>query len=284
MRIASDTRPAVSTGRSSVRRLRWSDWILGSVTALVFLALYVPIALVVLLSVFRTRRGEIQWDSFSLRWYADLLSNEEILAALGTSLVVGFAATLAALALATALALYVNAPGRSPAARAALELVVFLPFLLPPIITGLSLLILFRELGVGRGLLTITVGHTVFVLALAYRTVLNRLQSISASMLAASRDLGATRWQTFRYVAAPNLRSALAVAAMLAFALSFDETMITLFLVGSDGTLPIRLYAMMRVGFTPEINALVTLILVFSIALTFATVRLRGGRLLDMDT
>jgi len=267
-----------ANGANRSHRARLSDWLLGAVTAAAFLALYVPILLVFVLSFFRTRRGEVQWDSFSLRWYADLFANEEIVAALGTSVLVGFAATLTALALSTALALYTNVPGRSATERSLLEVLVFLPFLLPPIITGLSLLILFREAGVGRGLFTISVGHAVFVLALCYRTILNRLQSISTSMLEASRDLGASRWQTFRHVVAPNLKSAVAVAGLLAFALSFDETMITLFLVGADSTLPVRLYAMMRVGFSPEINALVTLILVFSIVLAFAAVRLFGGK------
>ena len=104
-----------------------------------------------------------------------------------------------------------------------------------------------------------------------------RLQGLSHSLIEASQDLGATRWQTFRYVLLPNLKIALVTAAMLAFALSFDETIITLFLVGDTNTLPIRLYAMMRVGFTPEINALVTLILLFSAFLTVIMARFVGG-------
>ena len=199
------------------------------------------------------------------------------------SLAVGFTATLTALILATATALYASEPGRSALTRAALEFLIFLPFLLPPILTGLSLLILSREIGLPRGFVTVSIGHTVFVLAIVYRIVLTRVQSISRTVLEASRDLGATRWQTFRYVVLPQLGSALAVAAMLTFAVSFDETMITLFVVGGESTLPLRLYAMMRVGFTPEINALVTLVLLFSVALALATVHLLRGRLTDID-
>jgi putative spermidine/putrescine transport system permease protein/spermidine/putrescine transport system permease protein len=254
---------------------RLGGWALGAICASVFIALYLPIFLVGVLSFFRTRRGVIQWDSFSLEWYGKLLDNRQIIEALTNTLIVGFFAVLIALILATLLAFYTNQhQGRL---ATALQFLVFLPFLLPPIITGLSLLVFFREIGFSRGLVAVVVGHSIFVLALVYRTILVRLQGLSRSLLEASQDLGATRWQTFRYVLLPNLKIALVTAAMLAFALSFDETIITLFLVGDTNTLPIRLYAMMRVGFTPEINALVTLILLFSALLTVIIARFGGG-------
>jgi len=162
--------------------------------------------------------------------------------------------------------------GRGPA-RKLQQLVIFLPFLMPPIITGLALLIFFRQVGIDRSLLTIVIGHTVFVLALVYRTILTRLQALSRSLAEASSDLGASRWQTFFWVLLPNLRTALASAAVLAFALSFDETLITLLVTGHDNTLPIRLWAMMRIGFTPDINALVTLVLAATTTLCLVTVR-----------
>jgi putative spermidine/putrescine transport system permease protein/spermidine/putrescine transport system permease protein len=110
-----------------------------------------------------------------------------------------------------------------------------------------------------------------------YRTIPPRLQALGPSLIEASLDLGATRLQTFRLVPLPHLKIALVTAALLAFALSFDETIITLFLIGDTSTLPIRLYAMMRVGFTPEINALVTLVLLFSVLLTLVMARFVGG-------
>ena len=122
--------------------------------------------------------------------------------------------------------------------------------------------------GVNRGVFTITVGHALFVSAIIYRIVLTRLNALSRNLVEAAQDLGASRIQTFRFIILPNLRMPLLTGSLLAFALSFDETMITLFLSGTDSTLPVRLYAMMRVGFTPAINALVTLILAFSILLT----------------
>ena len=118
--------------------------------------------------------------------------------------------------------------------RHLLQLIVFLPFLMPPIITGLSLLIFFRELDVPRSLATVIVGHTVFVLAIVYQIVLTRLQALRPSLIDASLDLGASRWQTFRFVLVPNLISAFISAAVLAFALSFDETLITLLVTGTQ--------------------------------------------------
>ena len=168
--------------------------------------------------------------------------------------------------LAITFALYTDregAIGRQP-----IELAIYLPFLLPPIVTGLSLLVACAELGVSRGVATIVLGHTVFVLAITYRLVRTRLQALPRSLVEASADLGATNLQTFRYIVLPQLMSAIITGALLALTLSFDETLITVFLSGDQMTLPLRLWAMMRVGFTQDINALVTVVLAISIALT----------------
>lgn len=250
-------------------RARVVDWLLAAVAALVYLALYLPIVMVFILSFFSVRRGKVDWDSFSLQWYARLWENAALGEALVNSLLVGIAAVVASMVIATLAALHVSSSNSSRASQL-LEYMIFLPFLLPPIITGLSLLIYFREADIGRGYATVITGHALFVLAIVYRILLTRLNSLSRNIVESAQDLGATRLQTFRFIILPSLRMPLVVAGMLAFALSFDETMITLFLVGTEATLPIRLYAMMRVGFTPEINALITLILLFSIILTAA--------------
>jgi ABC-type spermidine/putrescine transport system permease subunit II len=144
---------------------------------------------------------------------------------------------------------------------------------MPPIITGPSLLIFFRETDIPRSLITVIVAHTVFVQALAYRTVVVRLQSLGPGLIEASTDLGASAWQTLFYILLPNLSSTLIGAGVLSFALSFDETMITLLVTGTDSTLPIRLWAMMRLGFTPDINALVALILLLTLLLCVLAIR-----------
>ena len=245
--------------------------VLSLVTLLVFILLYGPIFIPIVTSFFTVKYGSVDWSQMNLDAYAKLTENDGVIEAVENTFIVGLSAVAASLTLGTIIALHCNR-GRSRL-RALLQFVVFLPFLMPPIITGLSLLIFFRQVGIDRSLLTIVIGHTVFVLALVYRTILTRLQALSRSLAEASSDLGASRWQTFFWVLLPNLRTALASAAVLAFALSFDETLITLLVTGHDNTLPIRLWAMMRVGFTPDINALVTLVLAATTTLCLVTVR-----------
>lgn len=245
--------------------------LLTLLTALVFIMLYGPILIPIISSFFTISHGEVQWDDPSLSAYWALTANRSILEAVGNTLIVGFSATLLALVAGTLLAMH-YCSGKS-AGREAMQFAVFLPFLMPPIITGLSLLIFFREVGISRSLVTVIIGHTVFVQALAYRTVVVRLQSLGPDMIEASADLGASAFQTLIHIILPNLRSALIGAAVLSFALSFDETLITLLVTGTDSTLPVRLWAMMRLGFAPDINALVAIILALTIGLCVVAVQ-----------
>ncbi|QIB33082.1 ABC transporter permease [Ancylobacter pratisalsi] len=246
------------------------DAVLGFIAAVGLIALYAPLLATAAISFFQVVRvrGKLSFASFSLEPYVALLGNAEILSALFTSLVVATLASLLSLVLALMFAFYFVSARRS--LGMAMQIMVFLPFLLPPIITGLSLLIAFREIDLGRGLVTIIIAHIVFIVPVVYRTVLVRLQLLGSSFTEASLDLGASRVQTLAYVILPQMRPALISGVLLAFAISFDETLITLFVAGSETTLPIRLWAMMRVGFVPEINALATLILLFTAAITFA--------------
>lgn len=237
----------------------------GGLTALIFIILYAPLIIGVLFSVVQIRQGKILWETFSLSPYVTLWSNESVLSALSNTAIVALASVAIASVLAVLLALYTEWEGAI--GRRAIELIIYLPFLLPPIVTGLALLVASAQLDINRGVETIAIGHMVFVLAVAYRLVLTRLQALPKSLVEASFDLGAGRWQTLRYILMPHLASAVMTGAVLALTLSFDETLITTFVAGDQMTLPLRLWAMMRVGFTPEINALVTVVLLVSIAL-----------------
>jgi spermidine/putrescine transport system permease protein len=229
------------------------------VAAFVLLLLYGPLFLAIFFSFFAFKSNRVQWDSFSFTAYARLMDNQRIIDALANTFVVGVIAVALSLVIGTLLALYHHAGrGRS---RDLLQVVIYLPFLVPPIVTGLSLLIFFRQIDFERSLVTVVIGHTVFVLAVVYRNVLARLQTVSRTLVEASLDLGANRWQTFRYVLLPQLMTALLAAGILAFALSFDETLITLLVTGTKSTLPMWLWSMMRLGFTPDVNALVALVL-----------------------
>lgn len=250
---------------------RASTALLVGLTVIVFVLLYGPLMVPIASSFFAVTHGSADWSQPTLSAYAALTVNDSVLDALRTTLIVGAGAVLLSVAIGTGLALYYVSPGAK--GREILQFAIFLPFLMPPIITGLALLIFFREIAFDRSIATMIIGHTVFVLALVYRTIVTRLQSLSGSLVEASYDLGASGWQTFRMVLLPNLSSAMAGAAILAFALSFDETMITLLVTGTQSTLPVRLWAMMRLGFTPDINALVALILLFTTVLCLLAVR-----------
>jgi ABC-type spermidine/putrescine transport system permease subunit II len=245
--------------------------LLSAVTLLVFVLLYGPLLIPILSSFFTVSHGDVQWNDPSLSSYEALTRNAGILTAVGNTLIVGFSATLLSLVIGTLLAIHYC--GGKSMGREAMQFAVYLPFLMPPIITGLSLLIFFREVGIPRSLLTVIAGHTVFVQALAYRTIVIRLQSLGPSMVEASTDLGASAWQTLVHIILPNLRSTLIGAGVLSFALSFDETLITLLVTGTDNTLPIRLWALMRLGFTPDINALVAIVLGLTVILCIIAVR-----------
>jgi putative spermidine/putrescine transport system permease protein/spermidine/putrescine transport system permease protein len=245
--------------------------LLSLVTLLVFILLYGPIFIPIVTSFFTVKYGSVDWSQMNLDAYAKLTQNEGVIEAVQNTFIVGLSAVAASLVLGTVIALHCNS-GKSRS-RALLQFVVFLPFLMPPIITGLSLLIFFRETDIDRSMLTIIIGHTVFVLALVYRTILVRLRGIGFSMIEASYDLGGSALQTFFYVLLPNLKSALIGAGVLAFALSFDETMITILVTGTQNTLPLRLWAMMRLGFTPDINALVAIILALTTVMVLIAAR-----------
>jgi ABC-type spermidine/putrescine transport system permease subunit II len=244
---------------------RIAIWGAGLITIFVFALLYAPVFISMLFSFVEIRQGKILWETLSFAPYVTLWSNQSVLDALSNTAIVALTSVVFASILAVILALYTEWDGAI--GRRVLELVIYLPFLLPPIVTGLALLVASAELGVSRGLATIILGHAVFVLAVAYRLVLMRLQALPRSLIEASSDLGASRWQTLRYVLLPHLASAVMTGAVLALTLSFDETLISTFVAGDQMTLPLRLWAMMRVGFTPEINALVTLVLLVSIVL-----------------
>jgi putative spermidine/putrescine transport system permease protein/spermidine/putrescine transport system permease protein len=250
--------------------MRLSTILLAAITALVAILLYSPLFVPIVSSFFVINHGQADWSTPTLSAYIALTENTDVLAALRATLIVGLCTVVLSVVCGTLLALYYHS---HRAGGGALQFIVFLPFLMPPVISGLALLIFFREINFDRSLVTIVIGHTIFVLAIVYRTILTRLQSVSRTLVEASYDLGANGWQTFWRVILPNLSSAMAGGAILAFALSFDETMITILVTGTQSTLPVRLWAMMRLGFSPDINALVALVLLFTVLLCSLTVR-----------
>ncbi len=200
--------------------------------------LHLPV-LVIVLYAFTTddRTYTFPPPGFTWHWFAVAAGRSDMWAALRLSLAVATAATSVALLLGTLLSLGM---ARSRfAARDVLTLLYTLPIALPGVITGIALLSMISLVGLERGFWTIVLGHATFCIVLVYNNVVARLRRIPRSWAEASMDLGATHWQTFRHVIAPQLTTAWLAGGMLAFALSFDEIIVTLFTAGHEPTLPI---------------------------------------------
>jgi spermidine/putrescine transport system permease protein len=240
----------------------------------VFFFMYLPMLLIMIFSFNSSQVTILPLERFSLVWYQELFADREIIEAFINTLIVGAGATIVALLLGGSGAFALNRlhfPG-----KAAYEYVVTMPFVLPEIVTGLALLTYYTWVGFRLSLTTVLIGHVVFCLAVAVRTIGGRLQSLPRSYEEASYDLGAGRLRTFVLVTLPNIRTALLTAGLLIFTISFDETVITIFTIGQQNTLPMVIWAMMRRGFTPEVNALATVTFVASLVLiVIVGIRLR---------
>jgi putative spermidine/putrescine transport system permease protein len=228
-------------GRGERRRRRAWDRpsIGGRLAAWAGLAfLHVPVAIIVLYA-FTTEDRTYQFPppGLTLHWFAAAAARSDIWAALRLSLAVASMATLGAMLLGTLAALAL-ARGRFPG-KETLALLFVLPIALPGILTGIALLSAIRIAGLEPSFWTIVAGHATFCIVIVYNNVVARLRRLPPSWVEASMDLGADRWQTFRFVVLPQLATALLAGGMLAFALSFDEIIVTLFTAGHQQTLPI---------------------------------------------
>ena len=240
---------------------------------LVFAFLYLPIAVLSIYSFNGESVGGFPPHGWTLRWYAMLLDDEALLAAVGNSLIVAAAAMATALLLGFPAALALDRasfPGKAMFRR-----LVLLPLILPGIITGLSLLMLFNVMGTKLSLMTIAVGHGTALISVATTEVFAGLQKLDRAQEEASLDLGANYWQTFWRVTVPNLKLPIIGAALLIFTLSMDEIAVSFFLIGRDNTLPLEIWGRLRRGITPEINAVSTVIFGFSLVTIVVWYRLR---------
>jgi len=245
----------------------------------VFAFLYLPIAVLILYSFNRQGVGGFPPHHLTLDWYRILFADDAIWDSVLNSVEVAFAAMAIALAFGIPAALALDRaqfPGKALFRR-----LVLLPLILPGIITGLSLLMLFNLAGTRLSLLTIVLGHGTALISVATTEVFAGLQKLDRAQEEASLDLGATYWQTFWRVTMPNLKLSIIGAALLIFTLSMDEIAVSFFLIGRENTLPLEIWARLRRGITPEINAISTIIFAFSlIAIVFwyrLRVRAEGG-------
>ncbi len=222
--------------------------------------LYLPIVLLVVYS-FNASRLVTVWGGFSTRWYASLFRNEQLLDAVWVTLRVGVISATLATILGTLAAVALVRAGRFRG-RTLFSGMVYAPLVMPEVVLGLSLLLLFVALGLPRGFWTVVIGHATVTLCYATVVIQARLAAFDRQLEEAARDLGCAPFKSFLLVTLPNIAPAVAAAWMLAFTLSLDDLVIASFTSGPGATtLPMRIYSQVRLGVNPEINAVSTLLI-----------------------
>jgi spermidine/putrescine transport system permease protein len=251
-------------------RSRWL-W-LAAILAYVFL--YAPLVIVVVYS-FNDSRLNAQWVGFTLDWYRKLFADEEMLTAARNSLVIGLVASAVSTVLGTmaGFAMYRYR-------LRVLPVMVVAPIAIPEILMGVSLLIFFVAINLTLGLVSITLAHIAFCIGFVAIVVRSRLAGMDESLVEAARDLGATPWRAFRLITLPLIMPGVIAGALMAFTLSIDDFVVTYFTAGADAlTLPLKIYTMVKISVTPEVNAVSTLLMLLTLALIVLASRLAPGAL-----
>ena len=220
--------------------------ILGIVTTLILVFIYLPIALIVIYSFNSGTTPAWPPVGFTLDWWGLAVRNSGLQQAFLTSIATALTATAIALVLGTLAAIAVSR--HRFFGRESISFVAVLPIALPGIVTGMALSTTFAQVGFPLGFFTIVVGHATFCIVIVYNNAIARLRRVSRSFEEASADLGADSWMTFRTITFPALRSAMLAGALLAFALSFDEVIVTIFTAGGVKTLPIWIFQSFRLA------------------------------------
>ena len=250
----------------------------GAVMTLAFI--YLPLVVIALYAFNRNVTQAWPIEKYSTRWFSVAFNNPEVREALKNSVLAAIGATIIALVLGTLASLAVARYRFF--GREIITFAVILPIALPGIVTGLALqatiIDVLGPLGISFGLTTIIIGHATFCVVLIYNNVLARMRRTAGSLDEASADLGADNWQTFRYVMLPQMRTALLAGALLAFALSFDEVIVTVFTSGAEQTLPIWIFATLaRPDDQPIVNVVALFVILVSIVPVYIAARLAGS-------
>jgi putative spermidine/putrescine transport system permease protein len=254
----------------------WTRLALRIWVALVLAFLFVPI-LIIMLYAFNTSTIQ-SWPipGFTFKWFPETWNDPEVREALFLSIRAGLIATAIALVLGSAASFAVHRFRFF--GREVVSFVVVLPLALPGIITGMALNSFFNFNGINLSVWTIVIGHATFCIVIVYNNVIARLRRTSPSLIEASMDLGAHGWTTFRTVTFPLLSTALVAGALLAFALSFDEVIVTTFTSGAQNTLPLWIFGAIRLGQRlPEVNVVVFFVVLFTVVPVAIAARLTGG-------
>ncbi|WP_059048811.1 ABC transporter permease [Paenibacillus senegalimassiliensis] len=241
--------------------------ILGIHSLLLMIFIYVPIGFIVAYS-FNSSRLAADWSGFTFDWYISLFQNRHVMEALTNSLIVAAVSTIVSTVLGTLAALAMRKLGRR--FKTGMGGLLYLPIIIPDIIMGLSLLVLFNQINMPLGKITIIIAHITFSLSYVYVVVTTRLSGMGGQLEEAAQDLGASAWQTFRHVTLPQISPGIISGALIAFTLSLDDFMVSFFVSGPNSTtLPIYIYGQVKRGISPEINALCTILIVVTVTLIF---------------
>lgn len=263
---------ATRTARQA-QPFKWERALLGLHTALVYAFLYIPILVLIVFS-FNEARQTAVWQGFTTKWYASLAQNQKILKSVQNSLVVAGVTTVVATIVGTLAAL---AMGRhSFRGKGATQAMLYLPIVIPEIVTGAALVTFFGVLKFRLGLTTVILAHIAFSISYVAIVVRARMAGFDRSLEEASMDLGAGPFQTFWRVTLPVLLPGILAGALLVFTISIDDYVITSFVAGVGATtLPLQIYSMVKVGVTPEVNAVSTLLIVVTVIMIVAAQRLQ---------
>ena len=254
----------------------WTRLALRIWVALVLAFLFVPILLIMLYAFNTSTIQSWPIPGFTFKWFPETWNDPEVREALFLSIRAGLIATAIALVLGSAASFAVHRFRFF--GREVVSFVVILPLALPGIITGMALNSFFNFNGINLSTWTIVIGHATFCIVIVYNNVIARLRRTSPSLIEASMDLGAHGWTTFRTVTFPLLSTALVAGALLAFALSFDEVIVTTFTSGAQNTLPLWIFGAIRLGQRlPEVNVVVFFVVLFTVVPVTIAARLTGG-------
>lgn len=226
-----------------------------------YFLLYVPILSIIIYS-FNKSPSTAQWTGFTLDWYRSLFQDRIIVESLVLSFQIGFMTAVLSAFLGTSAAIISIFVGRSM--EKSIDSAMIIPLLVPEIALGISLLMLFTFFKIPLGRLTLVLAHSLFCVPYVYVMVQLRLKDIDRSILEAARDLGASQWEMVKTIILPLVAPSIMTASLLALAMSLDDVVISTYVSGTKSTLPVHIFAMMRVGVTPKINALGTLILMIT--------------------
>jgi putative spermidine/putrescine transport system permease protein len=251
---------------------------LGALATLAFI--YLPLLIIALYAFNKNVTQAWPIEKYSVKWFSVAFDDPAVRDALTNSILAALGATAIALVLGTLASLAVSR--YSFFGREIVTFAVILPIALPGIVTGLALqatiVDVLGPLGLSFGLMTIVIGHATFCIVVIYNNVLARMRRTTGSLDEASADLGADNWQTFRYVMLPQMRTALLAGGLLAFALSFDEVIVTIFTSGAQQTLPIWIFATLsRPAEQPIVNVVALFLILVSIIPVYLATRLAGS-------